>query len=78
MNKEYNNLTFQGTTGQIVDLENLHGIELLGNAVESSAYSINSGLYGSVHNNGHNLIANLTEGVTKQSTRSTVTYCNCT
>ncbi|XP_071547607.1 hemocyanin subunit-like [Panulirus ornatus] len=39
--------------GSIIDIMNSHGIEFLGDIIESSGYSANPGFYGSLHNTAH-------------------------
>lgn len=46
----------QGTNKQI-PLDEINGISVLGDILESSAISPNRQLYGDLHNKGHNLIA---------------------
>ncbi|KAJ8669026.1 hypothetical protein QAD02_000285 [Eretmocerus hayati] len=45
------------TDGTEIDLDNDQGIDVLGNMVEASILSPNQAYYGSIHNNGHNMIA---------------------
>lgn len=45
-----------GTNKQI-PLDEIHGIDILGNVIESSALTPNRQLYGSIHNIGHNIIS---------------------
>lgn len=44
-------------SGKEVPLGEFDGIDILGNIVEATDLSINSQLYGNLHNMGHNLIA---------------------
>lgn len=39
--------------GSTIDIMNSHGIEVLGDLIESSGYSANPGYYGSLHNTAH-------------------------
>ncbi|KAK8731632.1 hypothetical protein OTU49_007399, partial [Cherax quadricarinatus] len=39
--------------GSSIDLRNTHGIDVLGDVIESSAYSPNPGYYGALHNTAH-------------------------
>nr|AAB22190.1 hemocyanin subunit c [Panulirus interruptus=spiny lobster, Peptide, 661 aa] [Panulirus interruptus] len=39
--------------GHSIDIMNSHGIEFLGDIIESSGYSANPGFYGSLHNTAH-------------------------
>ncbi|KAK8382308.1 hypothetical protein O3P69_015327 [Scylla paramamosain] len=42
--------------GKIIDLRNNHGIDILGDVIESSLYSPNSEYYGSLHNTAHMML----------------------
>lgn len=44
-------------SGKQINLNNLAGIDLLANVVESSVLSVNRRYYGDLHNNGHQMIA---------------------
>ncbi|XP_071547592.1 hemocyanin subunit-like [Panulirus ornatus] len=43
--------------GSHIDIMNSHGIEFLGDIIESSGYSANTGFYGSLHNTAHIMLS---------------------
>lgn len=47
---------FQGF-GNIISLANNQAIDILGNLIEASALSVNPRVYGSLHNDGHTVLA---------------------
>lgn len=45
------------TSGRQIPLDEVRGIDILGNIIESCSLSTNRQLYGNLHNQGHNVIA---------------------
>lgn len=43
--------------GNTIQLDEVHGIDILGDVVEASSLSPNPNLYGSLHNHGHTVIS---------------------
>lgn len=44
-------------TGRQIPMDEEHGIDILGNLLESTSISVNRQLYGNLHNMGHNLVS---------------------
>ncbi|PSN36663.1 Hemocyanin B chain [Blattella germanica] len=60
-NMQFSDLPWLTADGRLISLNNTFGINLIGEVVESSAYSVNPTYYGQLHNDGHVLLSKVTD-----------------